>query len=385
MATFKILTNSGEQKLMSIGRTGAMKNMMKALEDVIKALDENVESEKRDTHKIWEGCAHAFENFGFRVVFDRNLIILLLALFAAWAHDENMRVLAAKVIRNEVTDSKGQKITLGQALLDGYGKTIYKILNCQNFRTILKKMGISDKCITKFLNRLKKITPWYLSASVGVARTVKEALEKMTGIEYREGPSLTEAERQALNEAEHKLNEVREKITSEKEELTELNKQMKAAKEAAKQEAEKPDGKKEYKEQSQKAIPALEMAEKMIEDTLTYLGKLSQSVEEKLNSVRNAAREEPALSSESKTSQGTKQVAELAEQALELAKNVDKQLNNMKKDLNKRVTEIFSKQNDKSSPAGKNVLLGGIVDTVKNALDSVYEWIRWGNQKEQKK
>ena len=175
MPTFRVLTGSSKKELISLGRTGAMKKVMQALTDITQG-----NGPKRN----WGKFKEAFESFGFTVVYDRNLAILITALFAAMAHDEAMRGLAAHVIHKEVTDDKDQKITLGQALLNGDGKRVYEILNCQNFKTILKNMGISDKCITKFLNRIKKITPWRLSGSKKVAETVKEILEKMTQKEY---------------------------------------------------------------------------------------------------------------------------------------------------------------------------------------------------------
>ena len=175
MATFKVLTKDNEKKLISLGRTGAMKKVMQALTDI---------TQDNGPKRNWGKFKEAFESFGFTVVYDRNLAILITALFAAVAHDKSMNNLAAQVIHEEVTDNKGQKITLGQALLDGYGKAIYKILNCQNFKTILKNMSISDKCITKFLNRIKKITPWRLFGSKMTALTIKEIFEQMTQREY---------------------------------------------------------------------------------------------------------------------------------------------------------------------------------------------------------
>ena len=130
--------------------------------------------------------AEAFENFGFTVVYDRNFAILITALFAALAKDKCMRARGSKVIDKKVASStdKSRQISLGQALLDGDGKAIYAILNCEIFKNMLMDMGISEKYITQFLNRAKKITPWRLSGSKNVLEVIKTTFEDMTFMEY---------------------------------------------------------------------------------------------------------------------------------------------------------------------------------------------------------
>ncbi len=177
MSTFNILAGGTERKLISIGFTGAMKKVMITLINIIKGNSANIN---------WAPFAEAFENFGFTVVYDRNLAILITALFAALAKDQNMRGDGRKVINKAVASStdSNREITLGQALIEGDGKAIYAILNCEIFKNMLMGMGISEKYITQFLNRVKKITPWRLSGSKKVLKVIETAFEDMTTMEY---------------------------------------------------------------------------------------------------------------------------------------------------------------------------------------------------------
>ncbi len=177
MSTFNILAGGTERKLISIGFTGAMKKVMITLINIIKGNSANIN---------WAPFAEAFENFGFTVVYDRNLAILITALFAALAKDQNMRGDGRKVINKAVASStdSNREITLGQALIEGDGKAIHKILSHLKFREILMEMGISEKYIRQFLNRVKKITPWRLSGSKNVLEVIKTTFEDMTFMEY---------------------------------------------------------------------------------------------------------------------------------------------------------------------------------------------------------
>ena len=129
MATFKFTAGGNiERTLFSIGRTGAMKNVMEELKKIING-------EKSGSNGIdWKDFVDDFEKFGFTAVYDRNMAILITALFAAIARakdspkqqDRDLYTAAEKVIRTKTSatitnaaTNKGQSITLGQALLNG--------------------------------------------------------------------------------------------------------------------------------------------------------------------------------------------------------------------------------------------------------------------------
>lgn len=166
---------------------------------MIRAFEKVAETPKGQ-NVDWSPIKKPFENFGFTIVFDRNLVILITAVFVAGALDKETQKLGAKVLGQKVKSSKrkGEMVDLGQALLDGDGKAIYAILNTQNFKQMLKHMGIDDKYINKFLSRIKKITPWRLPNSTNTVHKVKELLTAMTGKEYKlEDEAAAEAEETA--------------------------------------------------------------------------------------------------------------------------------------------------------------------------------------------
>ena len=66
------------RELHSLGRTGAMKRVMNALASIGKK-DTDLQTGN------WKLFKDAFEKFGFTVVYDRNMAILITALFAAIA------------------------------------------------------------------------------------------------------------------------------------------------------------------------------------------------------------------------------------------------------------------------------------------------------------
>ena len=179
MAAYKPVKGDPQKALHPLGNSSSMKNVIRAFEKVAETTKgQNVD---------WSPIKKPFENFGFTIVFDRNLVILITAVFVAGALDKETQKLGAKVLGQKVTSSKrkGEMVDLGQALLDGDGKAIYAILNTQNFKQMLKHMGIDDKYINKFLSRIKKITPWRLPGSTNTVKEVKTLLTAMTGKEYK--------------------------------------------------------------------------------------------------------------------------------------------------------------------------------------------------------
>ena len=220
MARFTFRTGDGiKRELFSIGRTGAMKNVMGELKKIIKrpkkGKNTNSGGNNTDSKGIdWQPFVEAFKNFGFTAVYDRNMAILITALFAAIAsakekstEEKNKKLYdaAEKVIRTKTSatitnaaTNKGQSITLGQALLNGDGKAAHDILNNETFKNALGNIGLQGIFFTKFLNRVKKITPWRLSGSKKALGIVKDAFEAMTGVEYKTGNPLLESANEAL-------------------------------------------------------------------------------------------------------------------------------------------------------------------------------------------
>ncbi len=192
MAVYKPVKGDPKKALHPLGNSSSMKNVIRAFEKVAETTKgKNVD---------WSPIKKPFENFGFTIVFDRNLVILITAVFVAGALDTETQKLGAKVLGQKVKSSKrkGEMVDLGQTLLDGDGKAIYAILNTQNFKQMLKHMGIDDKYINKFLSRIKKITPWRLPGSTNTVKEVKTLLTAMTGKEYKlEEEAAAEAEKTA--------------------------------------------------------------------------------------------------------------------------------------------------------------------------------------------
>ncbi|MDO4199297.1 MAG: leucine-rich repeat protein [Clostridia bacterium] len=174
MAQFKMMTSGTAQSVESLGNTSQMKDIMFALVDI----DAKNGSEAGEGG--WKKVKEAFENFGFTICYDKNLALLTVALFDAIARSGNSDLKRdARIVIGRL--SKSGK-SLAQALLDGDGKAIYEILNCNLFKTnILKKIGISDEYIKKYLDRMKRITPWRLSDSKKALRAIAQAFEDMVG------------------------------------------------------------------------------------------------------------------------------------------------------------------------------------------------------------
>ncbi|MDO4199298.1 MAG: leucine-rich repeat domain-containing protein [Clostridia bacterium] len=174
MAQFKMMTSGTAQSIESLGNTSQMKDIMFALVDI----DAKNGSEAGEGG--WKKVKEAFENFGFTICYDKNLALLTVALFDAIARSGNSDLKRdARIVIGRL--SKSGK-SLAQALLDGDGKAIYEILNCNLFKTnILKKIGISDEYIKKYLDRMKRITPWKLSDSKKALRSIAQAFEDMVG------------------------------------------------------------------------------------------------------------------------------------------------------------------------------------------------------------
>ena len=195
MAIFTVMTKGAERDLHALGRTGAMKGVMEALEDIGKN-DDNPNTAN------WKKVREKFKKFGFKVVYDRNMAILITALFAAVARSNCTELKSsAKLVVNQTTEvptKNGQstrEINLGPALLEGNGKAAYDILMDQgHFNQMLSDMGLGEY-VTKFLNRVKKITPWRRSGSINVLEKVERAFEQMTRKEYSLESSETSLEK----------------------------------------------------------------------------------------------------------------------------------------------------------------------------------------------
>lgn len=189
MAEFKFLGSSIERKIAAIGKNTKMKDLMDALGQINK----NDDSKCPSAH--WGEVKTAFEKFGFTVVFDLNMAIITTALFTAIARSKCNKIYDwAKIVINRAAKPKSynseksetqKPILLGQALLDGDGEAIYEILHCSVFIAILREIGIADKYINKYLNRMKKITPWRRADSKQALKVVGAAFEGMTSVEYQ--------------------------------------------------------------------------------------------------------------------------------------------------------------------------------------------------------
>lgn len=189
MAEFKFLGSSIERKIAAIGKNTKMKDLM----DALGWINKNDDSKCPSAH--WGEVKTAFEKFGFTVVFDLNMAIITTALFTAIARSKCNKIYDwAKIVINRAVKPKSYNpekpetqrlILLGQALLDGDGEAIYEILHCSAFIAILKEIGIADKYINKYLNRMKKITPWRRTDSKQALEVVEAAFEGMTSVEYQ--------------------------------------------------------------------------------------------------------------------------------------------------------------------------------------------------------
>ncbi|MDO4200176.1 MAG: leucine-rich repeat protein [Clostridia bacterium] len=179
---FKVLNRGTENAIQRLGSTSQMKNMMNALVEV------NSTNGKKAGEGGWVEVKKAFENFGFKICYDRNLAILTLLLFAAIAKSGCSELISnAKAVINRTAkptlDKKDtQEITLGTAFLRGDGKCIHSILNVEKFKNILnKQLLINEKYVDNYLDRVKHITPWKLSESDKTVKVLAEAFASMTG------------------------------------------------------------------------------------------------------------------------------------------------------------------------------------------------------------
>ncbi len=177
MAQFKVIKSGTANLLESLGNTSQMKNIMTALSNINPKNAGIVEGEG------WEKVKNTFEDFGFTICYDRNLALLTAALFAAIARSncQGLTTRAQSIIEIKAKNKEGKEIGLGEAFLQGDGKSIYEILNHTNFKTILQDINISEEYIKKYLDRLKKITPWKLSGSKKYLDVIKSAFEDMVG------------------------------------------------------------------------------------------------------------------------------------------------------------------------------------------------------------
>ncbi len=192
MATFNVVTGEKKDKLFklqSLGKTKAMSDIMTALARINKN-DTDAEAGN------WASFKEAFKDFGFTVVYDRNMAILITALFAAiaqsgfsdlrtWAKNAISKTTAANKGNKNIGIEKGDQINLGQALLNGDGKAVHDILAQSGAQNMLENtIGIDHSCAVKFLNRVKKITPWRLSGSTKALGIVRDAFKQMTNEDY---------------------------------------------------------------------------------------------------------------------------------------------------------------------------------------------------------
>lgn len=177
MSPFKIMGSDTTHLIESLGNTSQMKNIMNAL---ISIDSKNGKDVGKDG---WEKVKDAFENFGFTICYDRNLALLTIALFDAIARSKCSSLVsdAKFVINIKAKNKKNEIVSLGQAFLKGDGYSIYAILNCPTFKKILRNIGVSEECIKKYIDRLKKITTWRLSSSKNVLNAIAKAFDKMTG------------------------------------------------------------------------------------------------------------------------------------------------------------------------------------------------------------
>lgn len=177
MSQFKVVRSSTEDLIESLGNTSQMESIMSALLEI----DSGNGGEAGEGG--WKEVKKAFEGFGFTFCYDRNLALLTVALFAAIARSKCQTLISgAKFIINICAKNKeGQIVSLGQAFRNGDGYSIYAILNHPTFKKILKAIGISDKYIKKYLDRVKGISPWKRSGSTKVLKVIEKAFEEMTG------------------------------------------------------------------------------------------------------------------------------------------------------------------------------------------------------------
>ncbi len=232
MVEFKLLSSSVERKIAAIGKTTKMKNLMDALGQI------NKNDDAKCTSAHWGAVKTAFEKFGFVSVFDLNMAIITTALFAAIARSRCSKIYDwAKIVINRAAKPKSynsekpetQKlILLGQALLEGDGSAIYEILHCSAFISILRELDIADKYINRYLDGMKRITPWRRANSKQALEIVKAAFEGMTSVEYRidrvgtEVMKLQETEDKSTNELVIRGQEPHESRTVDDQEVSEL-------------------------------------------------------------------------------------------------------------------------------------------------------------------
>ena len=94
MAVYKPVKGDPKKALHPLGNSSSMKNVIRAFEKVAETTKgQNVD---------WSPIKKPFENFGFTIVFDRNLVILITAVFVAGALDTETQKLGAKVLGQKV-------------------------------------------------------------------------------------------------------------------------------------------------------------------------------------------------------------------------------------------------------------------------------------------
>jgi len=178
----KVITGTEENLIEILGNTTQTKELVTALI--------NIGSGKSDQsgNNDWEKVKSAFENFGFRTAFDRNMIIITGALFAAISKsgDADLKEVVKKILDFEETGTispyKKARERLNLAIGIGDGGCIYKILKKDNhFQNILSMIGLEPKCINNYINRMKRITPWRVKKSRAAAIAVSNILIHMRG------------------------------------------------------------------------------------------------------------------------------------------------------------------------------------------------------------
>lgn len=177
----KIIAGNDKRMIKTLGNTTQTKELVNALME-INSSDSDLES------KGWKKVKEAFEKFGFRTAYDRNMVIITGALFAAISNSkcESLNTLATAILKSHkpgtVKDCKGKDTNLAEAIEVGDGKCIHSILIHQNrFDLILTMINLNEKSKTAYINRTKKITPWRIGNSTKAASAVGELLNHMLG------------------------------------------------------------------------------------------------------------------------------------------------------------------------------------------------------------
>lgn len=180
--SLSIITSQGIETIKKLGNTSQTKNLISAL------LAINSDNDNQPESTGWKKAKDAFENFGFTAVYDRNLVIITGALFAAISKSrcQVLKDDAQKVLDTAkpgtISSHKNLPLYLYTAIAIGDGGCLYNILNENKyFKNIMDNIGISDKCRKKYINRSKKLTPWKLKNSSATANAISHMLFQIRG------------------------------------------------------------------------------------------------------------------------------------------------------------------------------------------------------------